>query len=113
MGVRYYTSPLNKSALYLEALPQFGRGAVSFRYHEWSLHELHTLERRVQYSGKDAVDHPRQGSDDCANALCRALYKALTREASAKQAASPTQAMRWVRQALPSSLSVLLLLRWF
>jgi hypothetical protein len=75
-GVKYETSPLNKSALYLEALPAFNRGLVSIPNHERLLGELRGLERRVHRSGKDSVDHPRHGSDDCANALVGALYVA-------------------------------------
>ena len=35
--------------------------------------ELRLLERRVGRSGKDACDHPRNGSDDYANAACGAI----------------------------------------
>lgn len=76
-GVRYETSPLNKSALYLEALPAFNRGAIAIPHHEGLLRELRGLERRVHRSGKDSVDHPRHGSDDFANAVCGAAYIAL------------------------------------
>ena len=76
-GIPYETSPLNRSALYLEALPHFNRGAVSLPNHERLLRELRNLERRVQRSGRDAVDHPRAGSDDHANAVCGCLYLAM------------------------------------
>lgn len=77
-GATYETSPLNKSALYLESLPSFNRGGVSIPNHELLLREMRGLERRVHRSGKDAVDHPRHGSDDFANALCGALYLTAT-----------------------------------
>ena len=70
-------SPLPKSALYLEALPAFNRGAVSIPNHDTLLRELRGLERRVHRSGKDSVDHGAHGSDDYANAVCGALYVAL------------------------------------
>jgi terminase large subunit-like protein len=76
-GLRYETSPLNKSALYLEALPVFNRGAVSIPEHDRLSRELRLLERRVSRSGKDSVDHPRNGSDDFANALCGCLHLAV------------------------------------
>lgn len=76
-GIRYETSPLNKSALYLEALAPFNRGLVNIPAHDRLLRELRLLERRVSRSGKDAVDHPRNGADDHANALCGALYVTL------------------------------------
>ena len=76
-GIKYETSPLPKSQLYLEALPAFNRGAVSLPDHATLLRELRGLERRVHRSGKDSVDHPARGSDDYANAVCGALYLAL------------------------------------
>jgi hypothetical protein len=76
-GIKYETSPLPKSSLYLESLPHFNRGAVSIPEHDRLLRELRTLERRVQRSGRDSVDHPKHGSDDYANALCGALYIAM------------------------------------
>ena len=76
-GIKYETSPLNKSQLYLEVLPQFNRGAVSIPEHDKLVRELRTLERRVHRSGRDSVDHPQHGSDDFANALVGALYVAV------------------------------------
>jgi hypothetical protein len=73
-GTRYETSPRAKSALYLEALPAFNRGAVAIPNHHTLLRELRGLERRVHRSGRDSVDHPAHGSDDFANAVCGALY---------------------------------------
>ena len=73
-GARYETSPLVKSALYLESLPHFNRGAALIPNHETLLRELRQLERRVSRSGRNSVDHPKHGSDDYANAVCGALY---------------------------------------
>jgi hypothetical protein len=76
-GIAYETCKLYKASLYLESLPHFNRGIVSIPNHAVLIRELRSLERRIQRSGKDAVDHPRQGSDDYANALCGALYTAM------------------------------------
>lgn len=76
-GIRYETCPANRSALYLEALAPFNRGLVSIPNHPRLLRELRLLERRVSRSGQDRVDHPINGADDHANALCGALYIAL------------------------------------
>jgi hypothetical protein len=76
-GVTYETSALNKSALYIESLPWFNRGAVKLPDHAVSLRELRLLERRVNRSGKDSVDHPRGGSDDHANAVAGCLNLAV------------------------------------
>jgi hypothetical protein len=46
--------------------------------HDRLLRELRSLERRVHRSGKDSVDHPSHGSDDYANAVCGALYVAVS-----------------------------------
>jgi hypothetical protein len=74
--MKYERSPLPKSALYLEALPHFNRGAVAIPNHERLLRELRGLERRVHRSGKDTVDHGAHGSDDHANSVCGAMYVA-------------------------------------
>jgi hypothetical protein len=51
-GAKYETSPLNKSPLYLEALPFFNRGAVSIPDHDLLLRELRGLERRVHAAAR-------------------------------------------------------------
>lgn len=75
-GGSYETSKLNKSALYLESLQMFARGAVSLPDMPILIRELRLLERRVHRSGKDAVDHPGNGTDDFANAVVGALRAA-------------------------------------
>jgi hypothetical protein len=55
-GIRYETSPVPKSTLYLEALPHFNRGAVRIPDVPILLRELRGLERRVHRSGRDSVD---------------------------------------------------------
>ena len=72
-GVKYERSAKPKSALYLEALPWFTRGAVSIPDMSQLIRELRLLERRVSRSGKDSVDHGSGGSDDYANVLCGAI----------------------------------------
>jgi hypothetical protein len=73
-GMRYETSPLRKSDLYLEMLPHFNRAAVEIPNFEPLLRELRGLERRVHRSGKDSVDHGDRGTDDFANCLAGAVY---------------------------------------
>jgi hypothetical protein len=68
-GITYKRSELAKSALYLEALPLFTRGAISLPHHAKLIRELKLLERRTSRVGRDIVDHGRNGSDDYANAL--------------------------------------------
>jgi hypothetical protein len=57
----------------LECAPLFARGLVRLPNHAKLLRELRLLERRVHRSGKDSVDHGRNGHDDHANAVCGVL----------------------------------------
>ncbi len=75
-GARYYTCPLPKSKLYLEATPHFARRKITIPNHPALIRELRLLERRVSRSGRDSVDHPQNGSDDLANALAGFLFRA-------------------------------------
>ena len=71
--VEYKRSELTKSALYLEALPLFMRGVISIPNSPKLIRELRLLERRASRTGRDVVDHDRNGSDDHANALAGML----------------------------------------
>ena len=72
-GIYYKHSEQSKSELYLEALPQFTQGAVTLLDYQPLRVELMQLERRTARSGRDSVDHPPQGRDDHANAVCGCL----------------------------------------
>lgn len=74
--ISYRPSPLNKSAIYLEALPLFTRAEVELPDHRVLLTELAQLERRTARGGRDSVDHPPRCHDDMANAACGALLAA-------------------------------------
>jgi len=58
------------ASIYLESLPIFTRGLVRLPNHARLIRELCLLERRTQRSGKDTVEHPRNGHDDHANVVC-------------------------------------------
>jgi hypothetical protein len=73
-GFEYQKSPKPKSEIYLECIPLFTRGLVGLPNHPKLLRELRLLERHTHRSGKDAVDHPRNGHDDHANAVCGVLH---------------------------------------
>ena len=73
-GAEYQASKLVRSDLYLTGLPHFVRGVVSMPNLAPRIHELRLLERRTARSGRDSVDHGRNGSDDYANALFGALH---------------------------------------
>jgi hypothetical protein len=72
-GVSYVRSDIPKSQIYLEALPCFTRELVNLPDHPRLLRELRLLERRTHRSGKDSVDHPKNGRDDYANSVCGVL----------------------------------------
>jgi hypothetical protein len=72
-SIAYMRSDLPKSQIYLECVPLFTRGLVRLPDHPKLLRELRLLERRTHRSGKDTVDHPRNGRDDHANAVALAL----------------------------------------
>jgi hypothetical protein len=72
-GISYVKSELPKSQIYLETLPLFSRGLVRLPDHSKLLRELRLLERHTHRSGKDSVDHPRNGRDDHANAVAGVL----------------------------------------
>jgi len=69
-GKEYTRSPQPKGAIYLECLPAFTRGLVRMPDHGRVIRELRLLERRTHRSGKDTVEHPRNGHDDHANVVC-------------------------------------------
>src|SRR5262245_28226043 len=60
-------------ALYLESLPVFTRGLARLPNYARLIRELRLLERRTHRSGKDTVEHPRNGHDDHANVVCGVL----------------------------------------
>lgn len=72
-GVRYVRSELPKSQIYLECLPLFARGLVALPDHKRLLRELRLLERHTHRSGRDTIDHGKNGSDDYCNAACGVL----------------------------------------
>ena len=72
-GVRYVRSELPKSQIYLKCLPLFARGLVALPDHKRLLRELRLLERHTHRSGRDTVDHGKNGSDDYSNAVCGVL----------------------------------------
>jgi hypothetical protein len=92
-GIGYQPSDIPKGAIYLETLPLWTRGLISLPNHKGLIRELRLLERHTHRSGKDTVDHGRNGSDDHANAVCGLLRTLVAR---APLRISP-ETMRWSR----------------
>jgi hypothetical protein len=69
-GFEYVPSKLVRDEIYLECLPVFTRGLVRLPDHARLVRELRLLERQTHRSGRDTVNHPRNGHDDHANVVC-------------------------------------------
>jgi hypothetical protein len=68
-GVHYIKSEKPEAALYLELLPRLCSGEVELLDNEHLVNQLASLERRTRSGGRDIVDHPPGGHDDCANVI--------------------------------------------
>ncbi len=78
-GIPYEASAKDRSALYLEFLPQINAGTVELLDAPDLLRELRGLERRRGPSGRDRVDHSPGSHDDRANSVA-GVASLLTRE---------------------------------
>jgi hypothetical protein len=75
--VEHYLSPKTKSEMYGEMLPALNSGTIELLDSPRTNSQLCALERRVARGGRDIVDHPVGGHDDCINAVAGALIEAL------------------------------------
>ncbi|MBB2714077.1 terminase [Rhizobium sophoriradicis] len=91
LGMTYNRAMLNRSQLYLEALPVFMQGRVEMAEGKTAptVRELKNLERRLASSGRESVDHPRNGTDDAANALAGCLWLVTKPQRSQLMLAAP------------------------
>ena len=71
-------SPMSrpKSEIYGELLPLLNSRTVALLENDRLQRQLLSLERRTSRGGRDAIDHPRGGRDDLANAVAGALVMA-------------------------------------
>lgn len=74
--VKYNSSDRDRSSIYLDALPLFTTGRARLVDNQRLMHQFAGLERRTSRVGRDLVDHPPNGSDDCANSAAGALVLA-------------------------------------
>ena len=78
-GIRFEPRPteMNRSALYLEALPLFTAARVRLLDSARLISQFCALERRVMAGGRDRVDHPNRSGhhDDLANSCAGALWR--------------------------------------
>jgi hypothetical protein len=78
-GIKYVPAELDRSELFLGALPLFTSGRVRLLDNARLIDQFAQLERRTGSSGRDHVTHPRTGHDDLANATAGGLVTASTR----------------------------------
>jgi Terminase large subunit, T4likevirus-type, N-terminal len=69
-GKSYNKSERVKAEIYMESMPTWTRGLVRIPDHARLVRELRLLERRTHRSGKDTIEHPKNGRDDYANVVC-------------------------------------------
>ena len=75
-GIAYRKSEMDRSAIYLNALPLFTSGRARLIDNPRLIAQLAALERRTFSTGRDRVDHGRTGRDDAANSAAGALVLA-------------------------------------
>jgi hypothetical protein len=68
-SIHYDSSELPKSGLYLDLLPRLNSKTVKLVDNARLVNQLASLERRTARGGKDSIDHPPGGQDDCANVV--------------------------------------------
>jgi hypothetical protein len=74
-GIRYVTSPLSASELYLHTLPLWNAGRVQMLDHAKAIDQLCALRRRVGQGVQEKIVHPRNGHDDLANSVAGVLWR--------------------------------------
>jgi hypothetical protein len=98
-GIQYRQSELAKSDLYRNLLPHLNGKTIRLLDHQRSINQIASLERRTARGGKDSIDHPAQGRDDCANALAGLTYLVVDRHRPAETIISdgfwPDGSQRW------------------
>jgi hypothetical protein len=67
--LRYLPSELPKSGLYLDLLPKLMSKKIRLLDNPRLVNQIAALERRTSRGGKDSIDHPPSGHDDCANVI--------------------------------------------
>ena len=84
-----------KSAIYTGFLPALNSGRVELLDDPRLVSQLLSLERRTARGGRDSVDHPVGGRDDCANAVAGVLVAVaetcLAEPTGANLSATPTR----------------------
>lgn len=96
-----------KSVLYSELLPRLTSGEIELLDHEILIAQLASLQRRTRSGGRDSIDHPPGGHDDCANVVAgvcdavqqRKVVAGVGFDSSSGENERPTPFMRAIEQA--------------
>ncbi len=80
-GITYEYSEIDRSGLYISALPLFTAGRARLIDNPKLVAQFASLERRTSAGGRDQVDHGRNAHDDAANASAGALALAYSDDA--------------------------------
>jgi hypothetical protein len=67
--IQYRLADKTRSELYQSLLPSLNSGRITLPNDETLVKQLVGLERRVQRSGRETIDHGPRGHDDIANAV--------------------------------------------
>ena len=78
-GVTYEQSERDRSAIYADMLPLLTTGRTKLLDNRRLVSQLASLERTALPAGRDKINHPKNGADDCANAAAGALVRAAGR----------------------------------
>jgi hypothetical protein len=76
VGIRYVHSERFRSEIYLDCLPLFTSGRARILDNKRLINQFQSLERKTSSVGRDRVNHPTGGHDDCANATALAMVLA-------------------------------------
>jgi hypothetical protein len=74
--ITYRVAPLTRSEAYMGIHPMLTAGTVMLLDHDRAFVQFAPLERRTLPTGKEQVDHPKGGHDDCSNAIALAACMA-------------------------------------
>lgn len=68
-GIKFKPAEKPKSQLYMELLPRLTSHEIELLDQEIIINQLSSLERKTRSGGRDVIDHPPAGHDDCANVV--------------------------------------------
>lgn len=75
-GISYIPSELDKSKIYLNAIPLLAQKEIALLDSKKLCQQFRGLERKTRSGGADTIDHYPNESDDIVNSVCGALLKA-------------------------------------